>query len=118
MVLGKTSSAGASYYIFSLVYPFSFPPSLGDGPIKTEILSQRATELKTTNHIVHFSRQCWLTAYHSPVDSEKSELHGVDLKADLRTGMPIKNYRVFLPGSATAGTYASTFIKVCSWLEK
>ena len=35
---------------FSLVYLFSFlSPSLGDGPIKTEILSQRAVKHKTTN---------------------------------------------------------------------
>ena len=51
---------------------------------------------------------------HSPVDSEKSELNGVDLQADL----PILNYRVLLQVSAMTGTYVSTLIKVCSWLEK
>ena len=36
--------------IFSLVYHFSpFSLSLGDGPIWTEILSQRAVKPKTTN---------------------------------------------------------------------
>ena len=35
---------------FSLVYLFSFlSPSLGDGPIQTEIRSQRAVKPKTTN---------------------------------------------------------------------
>ena len=66
-------------------------------PIYTEVLSQRVAKLKITKHIVHFSRQCWLTTYHSPVDSEKSELHGVDLQADFRIDMPIRNYRVLLP---------------------
>ena len=36
--------------IFTLIYPFSsFSLSLGDGPIQTEILSQRAVKPKTTN---------------------------------------------------------------------
>ena len=36
--------------IFTLVYPFSpFSLSLGDGPIWTEILSQRAVKPKTTD---------------------------------------------------------------------
>ena len=35
--------------IFTLIYPFStFSLSLGDGPIQTEILSQRAVKPKTT----------------------------------------------------------------------
>ena len=35
---------------FTLIYPFSsFSLSLGDGPIYTEILSQRAVKPKTTN---------------------------------------------------------------------
>ena len=39
--------------IFPLVYLFSFlSPSLGDGPILTEILSQRAITLKTTKPIL------------------------------------------------------------------
>ena len=36
---------------FSLIYLFSsLSLSLGDGPIETEILSQRAVKPKTTNH--------------------------------------------------------------------
>ena len=36
--------------IFTLIYPFSsLSLSLGDGPIWTEILSQRAVKPKTTN---------------------------------------------------------------------
>ena len=36
--------------IFTLIYPFSsLSLSLGDGPIKTEILSQRAVKPRTTN---------------------------------------------------------------------
>ena len=42
--------AGGGYLdIFSLVCHFSFSLSLGDGPIYTEILSQRAVKPKTTN---------------------------------------------------------------------
>ena len=38
--------------IFTLIYPFSsFSHSLGDGPIETEILSQRAVKPKTTNQL-------------------------------------------------------------------
>ena len=41
---------GVCLEIFSLVYLFSFlSPSLGDGPILTEVLSQRAVKPKTTN---------------------------------------------------------------------
>ena len=39
-------AGGGCLDIFSLVYRFS---SLGDGPIETEILSQRAVKPKTTN---------------------------------------------------------------------
>ena len=53
-----------------------------------------------------------------PVKSEKTEFNGVNLQADLRIGISIRNYMVLLPVSATAGTYASTFTKVCSWLRK
>ena len=36
--------------IFTVIYPFSsFSLSLGDGPIQTEILSQRAVKPKSTN---------------------------------------------------------------------
>ena len=43
-------AGGGCLDIFSLLYPFfSFSPSLGDGPIQTEILSQRAAKPKTNN---------------------------------------------------------------------
>ena len=40
-------AGGGGLDIFTLIYPFSL--SLGDGSIKTEILSQRAVKPKTTN---------------------------------------------------------------------
>ena len=41
---------GGGLDIFTLICPFSsFSLSLGDGPILTEILSQRAVKPKTTN---------------------------------------------------------------------
>ena len=45
-------AGGGGLDIFSLIYPFSsFSLSLGDGPIKTEILSQRTVKpKKKTNH--------------------------------------------------------------------
>ena len=43
-------AGGGDLDIFTLIYPFSsFSLSLGDGPIKTEILSQRVVKPKTTN---------------------------------------------------------------------
>ena len=45
-------AGGGCLDIFTLIYPFSpesFSLSLGDGPIETEILSQRAVKPKTTN---------------------------------------------------------------------
>ena len=43
-------AGGGGLDIFTLIYPFfSFTLSLGDGPIWTEILSQRAVKPKTTN---------------------------------------------------------------------
>ena len=43
-------AGGSGLDIFTLIYPFSsFSLSLRDGPIKTEILSQRAVKPKTTN---------------------------------------------------------------------
>ena len=43
-------AGGGGMDIFTLIYPFSsFSLSLGDGPILTEILSQRAVKPKTTN---------------------------------------------------------------------
>ena len=44
-------AGGGCLDIFTLIYPFlsSFSLSVGDGPIETEILSQRAVKPKTTN---------------------------------------------------------------------
>ena len=43
-------AGGGGLDIFTLIYPFSsLSLSLGDGPIWTEILSQRAVKPKTTN---------------------------------------------------------------------
>ena len=43
-------AGGGGLDIFTFIYPFfSFSLSLGDGPIYTEILSQRAVKPKTTN---------------------------------------------------------------------
>ena len=43
-------AGGDGLEIFTLIYPFSsFSLSLGDGLIKTELLSQRAVKPKTTN---------------------------------------------------------------------
>ena len=43
-------AGGGGLDIFTLIYPLSsFSLSLGDGPIWTEILSQRAVKPKTTN---------------------------------------------------------------------
>ena len=43
-------AGGGGLDIFSLIYPFSsFSLSLGEGPIQTEILSQRAVKPQTTN---------------------------------------------------------------------
>ena len=45
--------------IFSLVYLFSFlSPSLGDGPILTEALSQRAVKPQTSNQHQNFETVC------------------------------------------------------------
>ena len=48
-------AGGGCLDIFSLVYhfSFSFPLSLGDGPISTEILSQRAVKPKTINQSIN-----------------------------------------------------------------
>ena len=45
---------GGCLDIFSLIHHFSFffSLSLGDGPIETEILSQRAVKRKTTNQLI------------------------------------------------------------------
>ena len=43
-------AGGGGLDIFTLIYPFSsFALYLGDGPIYTEILSQRVVKPKTTN---------------------------------------------------------------------
>ena len=43
-------AGGGGLDVFTLIYPFSsFSLFLGDGPIYTEILSQRAVKPKTTN---------------------------------------------------------------------
>ena len=43
-------AGGDGLDILTLIYPFSsFSLSLGDGPIQTEILSQRAVKPQTTN---------------------------------------------------------------------
>lgn len=68
------------------------------------------------SYSVHFSYQCWLTAYHNHVKSKKSDFHGVSLQAGLRRDTPILNYRLVFLVSATAWAYASTFTKVCLWL--
>ena len=50
-------AGGGCLDIFSLISLFSFlSPSLGDGPIETEILSQRAVKPKTTNQPTNYSR--------------------------------------------------------------
>ena len=49
-------AGGGCLDIFTLVYPFSsFSLSLGDGPIYTEILSQRAVKPKTTNQPIYWN---------------------------------------------------------------
>ena len=51
-------AGGGGLDIFTLIYPFSsFSHSLGDGPIETEILSQRAVKPKTTNQPKAVSRR-------------------------------------------------------------
>ena len=52
----SVGAGGGCLDIFSLVYLFSFlSPSLGDGPIETEILSQRAVKSKTTNQTTNLT---------------------------------------------------------------
>ena len=45
---GKTTGAGLDIFSLLHYFSFSFSFSLGDNPIKTEILSQRAVKHKTT----------------------------------------------------------------------
>ena len=50
-------------HFFSLLsFPFPCPLSLGDGPIQTEILSQRAVKPKTTNQPTSGSKSCRVSA--------------------------------------------------------
>ena len=52
LAVGAGGGGGGCLDIFTLLYPFSpISPSLGDGPIYTEILSQRAATPKTTNQL-------------------------------------------------------------------
>ena len=54
-------AGGGGLDIFILIYhPFSFSLSLGDGPIQTEILSQRAVKSKTTNQSTKSNANCTL----------------------------------------------------------
>ena len=50
-------AGGGCLDIFSLI---SFSLSLGDGPIETEILSQRAVKPKTTNQPKIETWLCWV----------------------------------------------------------
>ena len=51
-------AGGGGLDIFTLIYHFSFfSLSLGDGPIWTEILSQRAVKPKTTNQPTNQSQR-------------------------------------------------------------
>ena len=51
-------AGGGGLDIFTLIYPFySFSLSLGDGPIKTEILSQRAGKPIATNQPTLISKK-------------------------------------------------------------
>ena len=69
--------------IFSLVYhfSFSFSLSLGDGPIQTEILSQRAVKPKTTNQptnlLLLFSQFNTVRSLSTLLRSERPKLYGV-----------------------------------------
>ena len=51
IALAEGAGGGCLDILFSLVCYFSFlSPSLGDDPVSTEILSQRAVKPKTTSH--------------------------------------------------------------------
>ena len=57
-------AGGSGLDIFTLIYPFSsFSLFLGDGPIETEILSQRAVKPKTTNNLGQKSLQLFTKSY-------------------------------------------------------
>ena len=54
-------AGGSCLDIFSLICHFlsSFSLSLGDGPIYTELLSQRAVKPKTTNQATNISKRAY-----------------------------------------------------------
>ena len=58
-------AGGGCLDIFTLIYPFlsSFSLSLGDGPIWTEILSQRAVKPKTTNQLYPGTIWFWFVGF-------------------------------------------------------
>ena len=59
---------GGCLDIFTLLYPFfSFSLSLADGPMKTEILSQRAVKPKTTNQPVPGRPTILITVGQGPI---------------------------------------------------
>ena len=66
-------AGGGCLDIFTLIYLFfSFSLSLGDGPIKTEILSQRAVKPKTTNQptiITSMTKHVFLSSCHISLKS-------------------------------------------------
>ena len=49
LAVGRCGWGLFGHFYSHLSFLFSFSSSLGDGPIKTEILSQRAVKPKTTN---------------------------------------------------------------------
>ena len=56
-VVLEVSAGGGCLGIFSFACHFScFSLSLGDGPIQTEILSERAVKIKTTNQLSDLQR--------------------------------------------------------------
>ena len=60
------------HFYSRLSFLFSFSLSLGDGPIQTEILSQRAVKPKTTNQPNYFSVTLTLvTTTILPINDEK-----------------------------------------------
>ena len=55
IIVGQGPTARCGWKLFGLFFSrlsflFSYSLSLGDGPIQTEILSQRAVKPKSTNH--------------------------------------------------------------------
>ena len=50
VALAVVAGGGFGAFLLSSIFLFSFSLSLGDGPIQTEILSQRAIKPNTTNN--------------------------------------------------------------------